>query len=252
MGRDRRAGGWVGQELHTHGALDLRGSSASATAQGKLALGPQDRVADIALDVDGTPERVELKQFDVSQSAGRLAARGRIDLQPQLAWDLTATAQDFDPGAFAAEWRGKLGFDLASKGRMLEKGPEATAQLTKLRGELRGRPLSGNADVSVTPPLIASGTVALNSGKSELRLPRPPRRCSGCRSVTQHRIAQRLGAELRRAAPRELHSAGQMAGARARRQRAWQRSACRQHAHRVFEREGGRRRSAQSTRLAAH
>lgn len=160
---------WAGQELHTHGALNLRGSSESYTAQGKLALGPQDRVADIALDVQGTPERVELKQFDISQRAGRLAARGKIDLKPQLAWDMTATAHDFDPGAFAAQWRGKLGFDVASKGRMQEKGPQATAQLTNLRGELRGRPLSGNADVSVTPPLIASGTVALNSGKSELR-----------------------------------------------------------------------------------
>jgi translocation and assembly module TamB len=160
---------WVGQELHTRGALDLRGSSQSFSAQGKVALGPQDRVADIALNVAGTPDRVELKQLDISQSAGRLAARGQIALKPQLAWDLTATAQDFDPGAFAAQWRGKLGFDLASRGRMLEKGPQATAQLTKLRGELRGRPLSGNADVSVTPPLIASGTVALNSGKSELR-----------------------------------------------------------------------------------
>jgi len=160
---------WVGQELHTHGTLNLRGSSESYTARGKLALGPPDRVADIALNVAGTPERVELQQFDISQSAGRLAARGRIDLKPQLAWEMTATAQDFDPGAFAAEWRGKLGFDLASRGRLLEKGPEATAQLTKLRGELRGRPLSGNADVSVTPPLLASGTVALNSGKSELR-----------------------------------------------------------------------------------
>jgi translocation and assembly module TamB len=160
---------WVGQELHTHGALNLRGSSEAYGAQGKLSLGPQDRVADIALDVQGTPERVELKQFDISQPAGRLAARGRIDLKPQLAWDMTATAQDFDPGAFAVAWRGKLGFDLASKGRMLEKGPEATAQLTQLRGELRGRPLSGNADVTITPPLIASGTVALDSGKSELR-----------------------------------------------------------------------------------
>lgn len=160
---------WAGQELRTHGELNLRGSSDSYTAQGKLALGPQDRVADIALDVQGTPERIELKQFDISQRAGRLAARGKIDLQPQLAWDMTATARDFDPGAFAAEWRGKLGFDLASKGRMQEQGPQATTQLTNLRGELRGRPLSGAADLSVTPPLIASGTVALNSGKSELR-----------------------------------------------------------------------------------
>jgi translocation and assembly module TamB len=160
---------WAGQELHTHGALNLRGTAESYAAQGKLALGPQDRVADIALNVQGTPQRVELKQFDISQSAGRLAARGQIDLKPQLAWDMTATAQDFDPGAFAAEWRGKLGFDLASKGRMLENGPQATAQLTQLRGELRGRPLSGSADVALTPPLIASGTDALNSGRSELR-----------------------------------------------------------------------------------
>ncbi|HKR37640.1 MAG TPA: translocation/assembly module TamB domain-containing protein [Steroidobacteraceae bacterium] len=160
---------WVGQELHTHGALNLHGSSEAYSAQGKLALGPEDRVADIALNLQGTPERVELEQFDISQRAGRLAARGRIDLQPQLAWDMTATAQDFDPGAFAVAWRGQLGFDLASKGRMLDHGPEASFQLTKLRGQLRGRQLSGNADVSVTPPLIASGTVALNSGQSELR-----------------------------------------------------------------------------------
>jgi translocation and assembly module TamB len=97
------------------------------------------------------------------------AARGRIDLQPKLAWDVSATARDFDPGAFAAAWRGKLGFDLASQGQMQEQGPQAKLQLTQLRGELRGRPLSGNADVSLAPPLIASGTAELKSGKSTLQ-----------------------------------------------------------------------------------
>ena len=82
---------------------------------------------------------------------------------------MTAVAKDFDPGAFAAAWRGRLGFDLASQGRMLEEGPEATLTLTQLRGELRGRPLSGNANLTLTPPLVASGTLALNSGQSELR-----------------------------------------------------------------------------------
>ncbi len=82
---------------------------------------------------------------------------------------MTAVAKDFDPGAFAAAWRGRLGFDLASQGRLLEEGPEASLTLTQLRGELRGRPLSGNADLTLTPPLVASGTMALNSGQSELR-----------------------------------------------------------------------------------
>ena len=242
---------WAGQELHTHGALNLRGSSESYTAQGKLALGPQDRVADIALDVQGTPERVELKQFDISQRAGRLAARGKIDLEPQLAWDMTATAHDFDPGAFAAQWRGKLGFDVASKGRMQEKGPEATAQLTNLRGELRGRPLSGNADVSVTPPLIASGTVALNSGKSELRF--RGRRGDELDATLSLKVASlndwvpNSGGQLNadfvvRGKWPELAIDGEA-------QR--QRPACRERAHRFPERESGRLRSAQPARLAA-
>jgi translocation and assembly module TamB len=160
---------WAGQELFTHGELNLEGSAQSYAARGKLAVGPQDRVADIALDLRGTPQRVEIEQFDISQEAGRLDARGRIDLQPQLAWDVTAVAKDFDPGAFAAAWRGRLGFELASQGRMQDKGPEAKLTLTQLRGELRGRPLSGNANLTLTPPLIASGALALNSGKSELR-----------------------------------------------------------------------------------
>jgi translocation and assembly module TamB len=160
---------WAGQELHTRGDLNFQGSAQAYGAHGALSLGPAERVTDIALDVQGTPQRVELKQFDVSQKAGRLAARGRIDLQPQLAWDVTAVAKDFDPGAFARGWPGRLGFDLASQGRLLEKGPEATLRLTQLRGELRGRALSGGADLAIAPPLVASGTLALNSGKSRLR-----------------------------------------------------------------------------------
>ncbi|HET9445044.1 MAG TPA: hypothetical protein VFO35_02240, partial [Steroidobacteraceae bacterium] len=93
---------WVGQELHTRGNINLEGSSESYAARGTLSLGPPERIADVALNVKGTPQRVELQQFDISQQAGRLAARGRIDLQPQLAWDVTAVAKDFDPGAFAA------------------------------------------------------------------------------------------------------------------------------------------------------
>ncbi len=61
---------WVGQELHTHGELNLQGSAQAYTARGTLSLGPPDRVADIALDVQGTPQRVELKQFDISQRPG--------------------------------------------------------------------------------------------------------------------------------------------------------------------------------------
>lgn len=160
---------WTGQELHTHGQLDFSGNAQAYGISGALSLGPPQRIADIALEVRGSPQRVELEQFDIVQKAGRLAARGRIDLQPKPAWDMMASAKGFDPGAFAAAWRGRIGFDLASAGRITDEGPDATARLTNLHGELRGRPLSGNADLSLTPALVPSGTLALDSGKSELR-----------------------------------------------------------------------------------
>ena len=161
---------WAGQELRTQGELNFDGNPDQYTAEGKLALGPDKRMADIALKVRGTPERVELQQFDIVQQKGRLAATGTVTLQPQLAWVIDARGKNFDPGAFAVEWPGSLGFKLATQGKMTDQGPDAKLQLTELGGRLRGRPISGNADMTLAPPFLPAGTLALNSGESKLRV----------------------------------------------------------------------------------
>ena len=161
---------WAGQELHTRGQLEFHGNPANEyNAAGNVSLGPPDRVADIALKVAGSPDVVQLEQFDIVQSRGRLAATGKVQLKPQMSWNVAAKARRFDPGAFAAAWRGDLNFDLASVGRLSEKGPSATLELTDLSGKLRGRAMSGHADLAVTPTLVPAGTLALRSGESELR-----------------------------------------------------------------------------------
>lgn len=161
---------WVGQELHTRGELDFDGNPQLYNAKGKLSLGPPQRIADIALQVRGTPELIELQQFDIVQKKGRLAANGKVTLQPQLAWVVAARGENFDPGAFAVEWPGSLGFQLATQGKMTDKGPDATLKLVDLRGRLRGRPISGHADLTLVPPYLPAGTLALNSGDSKLRV----------------------------------------------------------------------------------
>ena len=161
---------WVGQELYTHGELDFDGNPTLYDAKGQLTLGPQKQQADIALRVRGTPERVELQQFDIVQPKGGLAATGKVDLQPRLAWVVDAQGKNFDPGAFAVEWPGSLRFQLATRGRMTEQGPDATLQLSELRGRLRGRDISGNADMTLTAPHLPAGTLALNSDQSTLRV----------------------------------------------------------------------------------
>lgn len=161
---------WVGQELFTHGELNFDGNPQLYNAKGRLTLGAQKQEADIALQVRGTPELVELQQFDIMQKQGRLAATGKVNLKPELSWVVDARGQDFNPGAFAVEWPGSLRFQLATQGKMTEQGPDATLKLTELRGRLRGRPISGDADMTLTPPFLPAGKLALNSGKSSVRV----------------------------------------------------------------------------------
>ena len=161
---------WVGQELYTHGELNFDGNPDLYNANGRLTLGPQQQQADIALQVRGTPELVELQQFDIVQPNGRLDAKGKVELQPQLAWLIEAQGRNFDPGAFAVEWPGSLRFQLSTQGKMTEQGPDATLRLSELRGRLRGRDISGNADMTLTAPYLPAGTLALNSGQSKLRV----------------------------------------------------------------------------------
>lgn len=163
----------AGQALATHGKLDFAGSAEKFHSQGTLSIGPPGKPADLALNVDGTPETITLKQLALVQSTkggakGGLDAQGTVTLKPALGWRLTAKANQLDPGAFAADWPGALNFDLATDGTMTDQGPDATIKLAGLGGTLRKRPVSGSADLSIKPEFVVDGTLALASGKSRV------------------------------------------------------------------------------------
>ncbi|NCT67122.1 MAG: pathogenicity protein [Rhodanobacteraceae bacterium] len=158
----------VGQALVTHGQLDLSGSAEAYRAHGALSLGPPGQLADLALDLDGTPRAITLKHFTLKQAGGGLDTHGTVTLQPALGWQLSAQATRLDPGAFVASWPGALDFDLASDGSLTDRGPEATLKLDRLGGSLRQRPLSGRADLTLKPGYVVDGTLTLASGKSRI------------------------------------------------------------------------------------
>ncbi len=165
---------WAGQALRTQGTLHYEGSAASYRATGSVKLGPPDRMADIELDLQGSPSSVAIEQFDIVQPKGRLAASGSVGLQPNITWSLSANARRFNPGHFATEWPGDLNFDLQTEGALEEEGPTATVLLRELRGRLRGRALSGHADVKLTSNRNVFGQADLRSGASRIRLDAKP------------------------------------------------------------------------------
>lgn len=163
----------AGQALATHGKLDFAGSAEKFHSEGTLSIGPPGKLADLALNVDGTPEAIALKQLALVQptksgAKGGLDAQGTVTLKPALGWKLTAKANQLDPGAFAADWPGALNFDLATDGTMTDKGPDATIKLAGLGGTLRKRPVSGSADLTIKPEFVVDGTLDLASGKSRV------------------------------------------------------------------------------------
>ena len=159
---------WTGQDLYTGGQLHIDGSVENYAATGRLSLGPKDRIAAIELDVQGSPDRVELKQFDIVQQPGRLAMTGELGLKPVLSWNVKAQATQLDPGAFAAAWSGRLNFGLASDGKLSEAGPRGRFVLDDLKGRLRGRDLSGQGDLVLTPQRVVAGMLSLHSGQSDV------------------------------------------------------------------------------------
>jgi len=158
----------AGQALATHGKLNAAGSAETFHADGELSIGPPGQLADLALDLDGTPEAIALKRLALKQAKGGLDARGTVKLKPAIGWQLTAKANRLDPGAFAAEWPGALDFDLATEGTLTDNGPDATIALDQLGGSLRKRPVSGSANLKLKPGYVVDGTLSVASGKSRV------------------------------------------------------------------------------------
>ncbi len=160
----------VGQALATHGTIDASGTAQQFAAHGELALGPPGKLAQIALELDGTPEKIALHRLELKQPQGSLSASGEIVLQPQVGWSLDARADRFDPGALAAQWPGSLTFALSTNGKVDKDGPSGKLRLDKLTGTLRKRPLGGDGEIAFAPPLSVDGALNLSSGNSHVAL----------------------------------------------------------------------------------
>jgi translocation and assembly module TamB len=160
----------AGQPLATHGGVHVEGSAERFALKGALAIGPPDRLANLDVDLAGTPQAIRLNALKLVQKNGGLNARGSIGLQPRVSWKLDAVARKLDPGALLAGWDGALDFTLATAGKLTPQGPEATLKLDKAGGTLRGRSIAGSkADLRIVPGNLLDGSLLLVAGGSRIQ-----------------------------------------------------------------------------------
>lgn len=165
----------AGQDLDTKGQLLARGNADQFHAEGALEVGPPGQMSKFQLNLDGTPKRITLNTLTINgPKGGDLLAKGSLTLQPELGWDLQATASKLDPGQVLAGWNGALDFDIASQGTLPQDKPDATLDIRKLSGRLRERQLRGEGTLHLTPAKVVNGKLQLASGSSTVTLEGKP------------------------------------------------------------------------------
>ena len=148
-------------EIVADADLGIAGQMKAWAAVGNATLVREDQTAVVDFDGSGSGESLLIKKLQAKMPTGTLDATGTVGWEPLLRWDLVAKLAGFDPGYFLADWKGNVSGDLASKGQARETGGfDATLDVPKLGGTLRGRKLDG------------SGKFALrgNDGEGELAL----------------------------------------------------------------------------------
>jgi translocation and assembly module TamB len=116
----------------------------------------------------GTAEAAELDKLDIQVLDGRIDGTGRVTWAPAVSWDAALTLAQLDPGSLLADWPGRIGGRISSSGRLTEQGPDLTARISDVTGELRGYPVRLAAAVDMAGENLQLRTLTAASGTTRL------------------------------------------------------------------------------------
>ncbi|MHC1480899.1 translocation/assembly module TamB domain-containing protein [Frateuria aurantia] len=167
---------WMGQPMNSSGQLQFRGSASQFAGAAQLELGPPGRLAQLKLDIQGTPRQLLIQQLVIDQPdrTGQLQLSGQIGLQAATAWKLQLAARNFDPGVWLHDWPGALNLQIDSEGQLGATLPVARLDLKQMDGRLRGRSIKGFGQLQLNAQQVLSGQLQLTSGQSSIRLEGQP------------------------------------------------------------------------------
>lgn len=174
QGADKAAPAIVGD-----GDFKVEGNLRAWTAEGDARLQrSRGRVVDraeIALLARGDDKRARFERLRATMPGGRLDGGGTLSWSPTLRWDAQAQLRGVDPGYVLPDWGGAVDAALRTRGETRRDGGlDVHAIATDLGGQLRGRRLSGRADLRFGLPARSGGRndvegeIALSVGASRI------------------------------------------------------------------------------------
>lgn len=149
--------------------LGIAGRREVWATTGKATIRRDGESAAVSLSGRGDAEQLTLRSLQARMPTGTLDAKGVVGWKPAMRWKLDAVLDGFDPGYFAPGWDGEVDARVASEGRARDgDGFDATAAVSDIGGRLRGRTLSGNAELKIAGPRY-DGDLLLGVGDGSLQ-----------------------------------------------------------------------------------
>ncbi len=124
--------------------------------------------ATLTLQARGSMQDMTFSQIQANLPSGSLQAHGHLAWEPDTKFALDAQLRNFDPSFFLPDMPGSVAADLTLDGGLDDGEPYGTLQLKNLSGDLRGKPLSGSAQVATDRNGHGNGELLLGVGESRL------------------------------------------------------------------------------------
>jgi translocation and assembly module TamB len=123
-----------------------------------------------AIDIigTGTAETASVDSLLLELLGGRINGSADVAWVPEMRWDAVLTLADIDPGTLLSDWPGRIGGRLESAGTLTDAGPQLTARISDLSGELRGYPVGVDADAELRDQTLQLRRLLATSGSTRL------------------------------------------------------------------------------------
>ena len=151
------------------GTIELNGlpDDYKMTLTGQLA---QQYLPDATLSFigQGSLNDLSIEKLALQSKTGVFQVNGKVSWKDTNTFDLTASGQNFNPGILLPEIPGKLTFNSRLKGQMKGDKLQLDAEINKLSGQLRGKPVSADGKLVLNGDQLKVDGLRINSGANKI------------------------------------------------------------------------------------
>ncbi len=124
--------------------------------------------ASLSFNGKGGLNALAIEKLELKSKTGLFQIGGKVSWQDAPAFDLTATGQNFNPAILHPEMPGSLTFSSRLKGKLKGEALQLDAEINKLSGQLRGKPVSANGKLVLNGDQLKVDALRINSGANKI------------------------------------------------------------------------------------